>query len=68
MEIYGSLTCRGTKHRKHIMMTELEGKWTRGRQRMKMLDWMNARLNVKREQDLANVAKDKGKWKDYKPT
>ena len=33
-----------------------------------MLDWIKARLNVKREQDLVDVSKDKGKWKDYKPT
>ena len=30
-----------------------------------MLDWIKARLNVKREQDVVDVAKDKEKWKDY---
>lgn len=49
---------------KHIMMTELEGKRSRGRQRMKILGWIKATLNVKRKQDLVDVAKDKEKWKD----
>ena len=27
-------------------------------------DWIKARLNVKREQDLVDATKDKEKWKD----
>ena len=52
---------------RHIIETELEGRRARGRQRMKLFDWMKNRLNVKNEKDLRNVAIDRKKWRKKKP-
>ncbi|ROT60779.1 endonuclease-reverse transcriptase [Penaeus vannamei] len=40
---------------RHIIETELGGKRAKGRQRMKMLDWMKNRLSVQKEQDLGEI-------------
>ena len=39
------------------------GKSAKGRPRMKMLDWMKRRLNVRREEDMMDVARDRQRWK-----
>ena len=44
---------------RHVIVTELDGKSAKGRPRMKMLDWMKRRLNVRRETDMMDVARDR---------
>lgn len=51
---------------RHIIETELGGKKAKGRQRIKMLDWMKNRLSVQKEQDLGEVARDRDKWRRRK--
>ena len=46
----------GMEH--HIIETEMVGKRTRGRQRMRMFDWMTARLTVLNAKDLGHIARD----------
>ena len=48
---------------RHVIVTELDGKRAKGRLRMKMLDWMKRRLNVRREEDMMDVARDRQRWK-----
>ena len=48
---------------RHVIVTELDGKSAKGRPRMKMLDWMKRRLNVRREEDMMDVARDRQRWK-----
>ena len=43
------------------------GKRARGRQRLKMLDWMKERLRVEGCRQLSNVARDRKKWKERAP-
>ena len=44
---------------RHVIVTELDGKSAKGRPRMKMFDWMKRRLNVRREEDMMDVARDR---------
>ena len=52
---------------RHIIETETVGKRARGRQSMRMFDWMTTRLNVCNAKDLGNIARDKEKWRKSKP-
>ena len=50
-----------------ILEAEMAGKRARGRQRLKMLDWMKERLRVEDCRQLGNVAGDRQKWKEREP-
>ena len=50
---------RGGGTERNILEAEMAGKRARGRQRLKMLDWMMDRLRVEVGKQLANVARDR---------
>ena len=52
---------------KNILEAELTGKRARGRLRLKMLDWRLERFRVKDGEQLANVARDKKRWREREP-
>ena len=57
-------TCVGYELRrggieKNILEAEITGKRARGRQRLKMLDWIMEKFRVKDGKQLANVARDR---------
>ena len=37
-------------------------KRARGRQKLKMCDWMKKRINVQKEKDFGDFARDRNKW------
>ena len=43
------------------------GKRARGRQRLKMLDWMMERLRIKDGKQLGNVVMNRKRWKEKEP-
>ena len=51
---------------RHIIETEMVDKRERGRQRMRMFDWMATRFNVRNAKDLGDIARDRGKWRKSK--
>ena len=52
---------------KNILEAEMGGKRARGRQRLKMLDWMMERLRIKGGKQLGNVAMNRKRWKEKEP-
>ena len=52
---------------KIIWVAELTGKRARGRQRLKMLVWIMERFRVKDGEQLANVARDRKRWREREP-
>ena len=52
---------------KNILEAEMGGKRARGRQRLKMLDWMMERLRIKDGKQLGIVAMNRKRWKDKEP-
>ena len=52
---------------KNILEAEMTGKRARGRQRLKMLDWIMETFRVKDGEQLANVARDKKRWREREP-
>ena len=52
---------------KNILEAEMGGKRARGRQRLKMLDWMMERLRIKDGKQLGNVAMNRKRWKTKEP-
>ena len=49
---------------KNILEAEMTGTRTRGRQILKMLDWIMERFSVKDGKQLANVARDRKGWRE----
>ena len=47
---------------KQCIETEMKRNRARGRQRMKMLDWMKEKLKVKTNAELGDIAKERKKW------
>ena len=45
----------------------MTGKRAKGRQRLKMLDWIMERFRVKDGKQLANVARDRNRWREREP-
>jgi len=52
---------------KNILEVEMTGKRARGRQRLKMFDWIMERFRVKDGKQLANVARDRKRWRKREP-
>ena len=52
---------------KNILEAEMGGKRARGRQRLKMLDWMMERLRIKDGKQLGIVAMNRKRWIDKEP-
>ena len=52
---------------KNILEAEMTRKRARGRQRLKMLDWIMERYRVKDGKQLANVARDRKRWREREP-
>ena len=52
---------------KNILKAEMKRKRARGRQRLKMLDWIMQRFRVKNGKQLANVARDRKRWIEREP-
>ena len=52
---------------KNIIEAEMAGKRARGRQRLKMLDWMMRKLCVKEEKQLTKFARDRMNWRSAPP-
>ena len=52
---------------KNILEAEMTRKRARGRQRVKMFDWITERFRVKDGKELANVARDRKRWRKREP-
>ena len=52
---------------KNSLEAEMTGKRARGRQRLGMLDWIMERFRVKDGKQLANVARDRKRWREREP-
>ena len=52
---------------RHIIETPMEGKRTRGRQRITFLDWMRKRANAQDGTELGEMARDRDGWRRMKP-
>ena len=52
---------------KNILEAEMGVKRARGRQRLKMLDWMMERLRVKDGKQLRKVAMNRKRWREREP-
>ena len=49
---------------KNVLEAEMTGKRARGRQRLKMLDWIMEKFRVKDVKQLANFARDRKRWRE----
>ena len=52
---------------KNILEAEMGGKRAKGRQKLKMLDWMMERLRIKDGKQSGNVAMNRKRWKEKEP-
>ena len=48
---------------RYIIETEMTGERARGRQRMKLLDWMMKKMDVRDGRQLADIARDRSRWR-----